>query len=317
MDRSEPGGPTGSGSRTSDNGMDPGRQHREDAGGSVQMGGDENAPASSYWGHPDWQSQSPGPFGSNARSRSGVLALIEALGLGITGMGVGFVLILAARAAQHVAETTVESIPLSVAFIFNIVLLQGVAFIGVAAAYHTLRNGGIIRGRFPTFRDGLTTVIGFGLAFLAVIVGYFTVAYPIEQLTGQQPAENPAALMGMENPEILLIGIPLAILLIGPGEELLFRGCVQGRLREHFEPVPAILVASAFFAAIHALALAGTPLAIAITVTVLFFPSLVLGAAYEYTGNIVVPSIIHGCYNATLFAVLYLAVTTDGIQMIV
>ncbi len=38
----------------------------------------------------------------------------------------------------------------------------------------------------------------------------------------------------MENPDVLLLLIPASFLLIGPGEELLFRGVVQGRLRDYF-----------------------------------------------------------------------------------
>jgi len=40
----------------------------------------------------------------------------------------------------------------------------------------------------------------------------------------------------------------------------------------------------------------------------LFFPALVFGISYEYTDNIVVPSLIHGLYNATLFTGLYVVI---------
>jgi hypothetical protein len=42
-------------------------------------------------------------------------------------------------------------------------------------------------------------------------------------------------------------------------------------------------------------------------VAVLFPPSLVFGAAYELTDNLAVPALIHGAYDATLFALLYVA----------
>jgi membrane protease YdiL (CAAX protease family) len=41
----------------------------------------------------------------------------------------------------------------------------------------------------------------------------------------------------------------------------------------------------------------------------LFVPGLVLGVTYEATDNLVVPSLIHGAYNATLFTLAYLSVT--------
>ena len=47
----------------------------------------------------------------------------------------------------------------------------------------------------------------------------------------------------------------------------------------------------------------------AVTIAVLFIPSLVFGWAYERSENIVVPSLAHGLYNSTLFGLLYIAVT--------
>ncbi|MFC6976274.1 hypothetical protein ACFQL1_18855 [Halomicroarcula sp. GCM10025709] len=42
--------------------------------------------------------------------------------------------------------------------------------------------------------------------------------------------------------------------------------------------------------------------------SLLVLPALVFGVSYEYTDNIVVPSLIHGFYNATLFTGLYVSV---------
>jgi len=39
---------------------------------------------------------------------------------------------------------------------------------------------------------------------------------------------------------------------------------------------------------------------------VLFVPALVFGVTYELTDNLVVPSVIHGAYNATLFSIVYI-----------
>jgi membrane protease YdiL (CAAX protease family) len=40
---------------------------------------------------------------------------------------------------------------------------------------------------------------------------------------------------------------------------------------------------------------------------VLVGPALVFGTVYELTENLVVPAMVHGAYNATLFTLLYLA----------
>jgi membrane protease YdiL (CAAX protease family) len=110
------------------------------------------------------------------------------------------------------------------------------------------------------------------------------------------------------DPTVLLWLIPGSFLLIGPGEELLFRGIVQGRLRETFDRVSGVVLASALFAAVHFAALTGGTGGRLVTITVLFFPALVFGSVYELTDNLVVPALVHGAYNATLFALAYLAI---------
>ena len=104
--------------------------------------------------------------------------------------------------------------------------------------------------------------------------------------------------------------IPLSFLLIGPGEELLFRGVVQGRLRESFGPVGAVVLASAGFAPAHILALTGSVVQLAVSIAVLFVPALVFGAVYERTKNLTVPILIHGAYDATIFGIAYLCSVT-------
>ncbi|WP_156708245.1 CPBP family intramembrane glutamic endopeptidase [Natronomonas sp. CBA1123] len=108
-------------------------------------------------------------------------------------------------------------------------------------------------------------------------------------------------------PRIFLVLIVLAFVLIGPGEELLFRGIIQSRLRETFSAPVGLAVATAIFAAAHAGSLSGPTSGVALTITLLFFPGLVFAITYEMTDNVVVPAIIHGLYNATLFALAYVS----------
>jgi CAAX amino terminal protease family. len=152
-------------------------------------------------------------------------------------------------------------------------------------------------------------VAGYVLAILGAIIGNIIVSTFVDAETGT----NQAAEVGMQNPEVLLLLIPASFLLIGPGEELLFRGIVQGRLREVMSAVPAILITAAFFAGIHFFALTGGSLTGNLAALgVLTLPALVFGVAYEYTDNIAVPSLIHGAYNATLFSLLYAAIRFGG-----
>ncbi|MFC6726046.1 CPBP family intramembrane glutamic endopeptidase, partial [Halobium palmae] len=145
-------------------------------------------------------------------------------------------------------------------------------------------------------------------------LGIVVAAGMVVQASGADPASNQTAQLGTNFPVLLLVLIPASFLIIGPCEELLFRGIVQRRFREAFSPPVAVVLGATLFAAIHFIALNGTPSARLTTISILFFPSLVFGATYEYTGNLVVPSLIHGAYDATLFAVLYVAVRFAGIQ---
>jgi uncharacterized protein len=161
--------------------------------------------------------------------------------------------------------------------------------------------------RWPTTGDLQWIAGGSALALAALAVGLLVVS-----LLGLAIGEHQIHGVGTDNPEIFLLLIPLSLLVIGPGEELLFRGVVQGRLRQAFGAGAAITLAAVTFAALHIAALTGPSAARVATVAVLLLPSLVFGFAYERTGNIAVPAVIHGIYNATLLAVSYSAVHAEA-----
>ena len=230
-----------------------------------------------------------------------------ALAVGILGLFVAFVL-----GTAVILPLILAGIELSVValLVISLVTGQGIAFGGVALGYLRFRGVGLryIGARVPSFRDLIATVSGYILAFVGAFAGSILIT-----LTQVEPAQNQVGQIAIENPEVLLLLIPASFLLIGPGEELLFRGVVQGRLREGFGPVAGVVLASAIFAAIHVTALTGGLGGRLATIAVLFFPSLVFGAAYELTGNIVVPALIHGAYNATLFTLLYVVLQSGGV----
>ena len=184
------------------------------------------------------------------------------------------------------------------------VFLQGVTFGGIAIAYVTLteRNFDFVPFDVPDRRDAIVIVGGF-LALLALLAA----ASAVISWMGLESAQNQIVEIGNRNPVVFLVLIPLSFLLVGPGEELLYRGVVQGRLGEVLHPARAVVLASALFASIHLFSLSGEGKVVYIAVA--FVLALVLGAIYEYTGNLTVPAIVHGGYNAAQFAVAYLAAT--------
>ncbi len=96
---------------------------------------------------------------------------------------------------------------------------------------------------------------------------------------------------------------PLALLLavgavVGPAaEELAFRGLLYGGLRRRLSPLPATLAATALFAAAHGAA-APIPWVQAVG-------GLAFCAAYERSGSLWAPLVVHGAGNLALFLIPY------------
>jgi len=231
-----------------------------------------------------------------------VLAVLVAAALGGVGLVVGTALVVAVVLGTSVLGVELDPIRF---IVVSLILVQGVGFGSVALGYLGYRGLGLqfVGLRVPSSREVVAIVLGYVTAFGAAIAGALVVA-----ATGVQAGTNQAAEFGFEHPEALLVLIPASFLLIGPGEELLFRGIVQRRIRENFDAVPGVVIASALFAAVHFVALSGGTGARLVSITLLFFPSLVFGTVYELTDNLVVPSLVHGAYNATLFGLLYAAI---------
>ncbi|XVH32470.1 lysostaphin resistance A-like protein [Haloferacaceae archaeon DSL9] len=264
------------------------------------------------------------------RTHGGPLAtLVALLGgtfVGLFGLLFGTILTIAAYLGVYVGVGEPSAATM---IVLALVFTQGVGCAGIALLYVKVRPAlsrflrrrlgdrpWIAPERFsisasmPSLRDLLYVVGGYVLALALALAGSII----LSQL-GPETGTNQAAATGIENPEVLLVLIPASFLIIGPGEELLFRGVVQGRFREVFGPALAILVASSIFAGIHYFALTGgTVTGNLLALGVLLFPSFVFGVTYELTDNIVVPSLIHGAYNATLFGLLYLSLTLDPEQ---
>lgn len=242
--------------------------------------------------------------------RADVVGRARSLGLALSVALVGIVV---AVGLTLVAALLVGGLGLEIGVIASVfvtlALTAGVAFGGVSLAYVRYRGLGpsFIGIRIPTPRDLAWVGGGYLLAFLSVLVASVLVG-----MSGGEPAPNQLSQLGLEEPAILLLLVPISLFLIGPGEELLFRGVVQGTLRRSFGPVGAVGLAAAIFAGVHFVALTGGVGARLTTIAILFFPSLVFGAAYERTGNLVVPALIHGLYNSTLAVLLYIGLRYGG-----
>jgi len=184
--------------------------------------------------------------------------------------------------------------------------LQFVAFIGVALAYVNWRGRWPFEVDLPELSD-----IGWMVGGFLSLLGASVALSIVLSVLGVQTAQNSVVTTGQSNPEFFLYMIPIAIFLVGPGEELVFRGVVQGLFRAAYGVVPAVLVTSALFGIAHYLALSGTGSGKLAYIAVAGVLGLVLGAVYEKTKNLLVPIVIHSAWNTMLFGVQWYVATHD------
>jgi membrane protease YdiL (CAAX protease family) len=197
--------------------------------------------------------------------------------------------------------------------------LNAISFVGFVLAgvvYLQLRDDrSLVYLRRPQLSDlgwavvGLAGILLGSLVMGAVVEALSTLA---ETLFGAtvETGQNSIITQGRENPVLFLYMVPVALFFVGPAEELVFRGVVQGLFRRAFGVVPGVVLASFLFGLGHYLAISsGSAWTYILTASAL---GLVLGAVYEYTESIVVPALAHGSWNAGLFLVNYYIATTSA-----
>ena len=238
-------------------------------------------------------------------------AIGAAFGLGILGiLGLVVISTVVGGAIFVVGQLTGQQPSLAVSFVVPFAVSQIVAFLGVGLGY--LRWRGLSRSeivdylgvRRPDAIGVVLAVVGPVLVLVtALTIGSIVLAF------GPEPAQNQGAATTLENPTLIPIMILAMLLVVGPCEEFLFRGVIQSRARETFSAVPAIVLAAAVFAPAHFVSLTGGVSAMLATISILFVPSLLFGAVYEYTENLVVVAVMHGLYNSLLLTIGYLVIT--------
>lgn len=147
--------------------------------------------------------------------------------------------------------------------------------------------------------------LGWGIAGTVVLlVGQYAILFALAAV-GVEVAQNRALAPGEGAPRYFLYMVVVSILLVGPGEELVFRGVAQAELRRALPASAAIGIAAALFGLTHFSAGVGTVVQQAAYVAVALLLGAVLGWLYEARGTLVVPALAHGLYNAVLYAGQY------------
>ncbi|MEZ3143728.1 lysostaphin resistance A-like protein [Halobaculum sp. MBLA0143] len=240
----------------------------------------------------------------SARSR----AFLSGYGLGIGGALLALVLGLIAALAMFALGAVGAQVSTEARIVVLLVFGQYVPFMGFPLAYLSVYRGfswsdvrSYLGVRVPSLKE-LGFVVGGLFSVFALVLGMSIVV----QLVGVTPAENNASQVAQQSDSLALLLVVASLVVIGPCEETLFRGTVQNRLREEFSAPTAITLTAVLFAAVHVTALTGGAGARAVTIGVLLVPSFVFGITYELTDNLVVPTLIHGTWNAMLFSLILL-----------
>lgn len=198
--------------------------------------------------------------------------------------------------------------------------LTTLGFIGFGLAgvgYLVLRNEwDLLYLPRPTRRD-LAWILGgivlISMVYLAASIVLTLVVNLLETLFGMtvEAGQHGVIASGRENPTLLLLLIPVTLLVVGPAEELIFRGIVQGLFRESLGVVPGVVIASSLFGLGHYFATtSGNPWTFIFLAGTL---GVVLGALYEYTETLLVPAVVHGLWNTLQFAGLYYVTTNPSV----
>jgi membrane protease YdiL (CAAX protease family) len=225
-------------------------------------------------------------------------ALYAALGLSVLALVVGQLVSLSAILVLGI-DLRIELL-LPVLFVVE---YGGYALVALGFLYVTHRGLGYLDLAAPSRRD-----LGYVLLGLLGSLAIWALGLTAITELGLPAADHALFEPGEDGEAILLLAlVPLVLLVNGPVEELLYRNVIQKYLAERFPPGGAIVIASALFALIHLPAYAtAAPKAIGVTLGLLFVISCLWGAIYHRTERLFVPAAIHGLYNATLLAGLYL-----------
>lgn len=208
---------------------------------------------------------------------------------------------------SSVAVTVGPASPMIEQLLGDVATLLGTGTAAVLYLWASGRGLEFLDLRVPTRRE-----VGWGVAGLAVLIGTLYASAFLIDLLGIEQATHGIVRRARKDPSILLISVPASLLLIGPGEELLYRNVVQKSLYDVFSRRTTIVVATIIFAVVHFPAYFSPTIGqTLVSLGVVFTLALVLGVVFDRTENLVVVAVVHGTFNALQFADLYCELTAS------
>lgn len=187
--------------------------------------------------------------------------------------------------------------------IFGVLIVYGIPILVITLLWGTT----IIKRSFSKTFSALKLGLGFfgGFTVLGILVSvailYFLTIYDpaaVNLLDRPNPVLN-------VSPEFAWVMVGVSILVVGPAEEYIFRGFMFGGLLGIFRNrhwVTLAFFSSLMFAAVHLYYAVVYGIASLIQFTDLVTFGMAMAATYYLSsGNLFVPSLIHGVYDATAF----------------
>lgn len=213
---------------------------------------------------------------------------------------VGLVVIFLAVYSQYFVNLK-QIIPLGAATGYVVVY-------GIPAIVVTVLLGKYILARAAK-NNKKATELGLGLFGAFTLLGLFLAIVAFIIIQGIDP--NTSNLLSKPNPVLDVsssqawILIAVSMLVVGPAEEYIFRGFMYGGLLnltggKHW--LPLAIVSSLMFTAVHAYYAVTYQIASVLAFIQLTVFGIAMGITYYWSGgNILVPALIHGVYDATGF----------------
>lgn len=232
------------------------------------------------------------------------------IALSYAGAVILFIIAISADIINIAPESGFESIEVSALFTALDITIVGVFFL---LYLYISKDYKIIYG----INKGIVSVLKWtliGLVLLLIANYGLGLLYSLFDIA---VADNAIVEMGQDNPQFFLYLIPVMIILVGPIEEIMFRGLVQGKFREEYSVNTSIFLASLIFGLFHIPAVGGLSITAIPYVITTFVLGMILGYIYEETEDILIPSLAHGVYNSLLLLGQYYILTNPDIQIIV
>lgn len=166
--------------------------------------------------------------------------------------------------------------------------------------------GAIFGGLVLVFIVLATLVVGFlQLDMLLSEPGQSMLASPSGEVEGGHLLSN-----AVMNWWIYGIGVLAMFLIVGPAEELMFRHQLQGGLKKRLPRWKAIVLTNSIFALLHLPVIVFVPDLLLMTLPLagIFLLGSVFSLQYEYTDNLLVPSLTHSTYNSIVLTALLVGI---------